>query len=1210
MADNNEDELAEETKKLANVRSQRAKTEAERLKEDLKQLKDAKKVAASAQLLKAANEAYASAMVDASADVVKHNKELIELTAKQKHLSKQFSTVSNILSGVGNEFLKGIIGIQLTVKQQSSTRALLKKEEELLKEKLSVAEKLLGGDRSSLTQQVSVAEQQKKQNAERSSLLAQEISATKAVLDELKAQLQQSSSGRAANDQKFEKLSSINKQLESELQKHQTVLSDLDEKVASGKKLTKKEKDARSQSISKIGSITKELEKNLKALDSERKSRDDVAQSNDELHSKIESLTKALSSQEDELEKVTTALSESDSAIKKLTEEQKNAEDAAKKLNLDMNALGEVIKNTKEKLGNVTQEIKLLDFESIATVTRQVERMLTSLVSGIREFQQSLGISAADAVSIGLSNLKESIDSYISALSPFGDSGAPVTFKEIRQAQIDFQDQFGEIIDSKAARQLAQQAIDMGITTKQLADARRVFMTQTANNARTAVFQVDKFIEEFRKKGLSSKVAFEAITNYSELIARNGTRFSNSFTRAAAEAKKIGVDLNKVDQIGDNIINNFEGFLEKSAELGAMGFNLDFNTLAELAESGDTGALMGELRSQLALTGKDITKLRRSEQLALSEAFGIPMSDILKLSGKDGSSGEKTIEELTTQSNGFLGTLVDFASGMAGALQTANFLLGLIALNTSVGGAGKLGGMMKSLGGRFLPGAALMLAGGSLATQGAADVKQGNTGTGIAKGALGGALGGAGVAALGGAALAALLAPITGGSSLAAYALLAGTGALAGGAYAGLAGDDVVSKSGYGKRSLVTPSGVIALNNKDNIVAYADDFAGNTRMPYGSISDMFKQFTKSGIEYGPLVESMKDKSARDRFFKNFLPTMANKATLGKAFPNATKGIDIGMRTVPTFLGTIGKNAPLPLKYMAENFKRFPFIGSVLGGAMAGKEEYDATGNMGRAVSRGLLNAGGGILGTGLGAYGGPVAAAVGGIGGSNIGDGIFKALTYQGGIKKFATDKLSSIGTNLLGKFGLGGLGSMAGGPATMIASMAGPLLNKIPIVGSTLANITQAPSKLLGSAIGKVGGLVGGLFGKKQKPATGEQPSIAQSATNSLSMLSSLFGGEAQAIAPFLGSLAPDKLQGANPLMSQLLGRTVQQQQPQAQNIEQFVQKFMELSQKNNENMIQAIRNQAINVYMDSLKVGKGVVSSAESATQMGILAMEGRTR
>jgi hypothetical protein len=44
-----------------------------------------------------------------------------------------------------------------------------------------------------------------------------------------------------------------------------------------------------------------------------------------------------------------------------------------------------------------------------------------------------------------------------------------------------------------------------------------------------------------------------------------------------------------------------------------------------------------------------------------------------------------------------------------------------------------------------------------------------------------------------------------------------------------ITGDDMVSRSGYGERTLVTPGGNVALNNSDNVVAYADDMiARNT----------------------------------------------------------------------------------------------------------------------------------------------------------------------------------------------------------------------------------------------------------------------------------------------------------------------------------------------------------------------------------------------
>jgi hypothetical protein len=50
-------------------------------------------------------------------------------------------------------------------------------------------------------------------------------------------------------------------------------------------------------------------------------------------------------------------------------------------------------------------------------------------------------------------------------------------------------------------------------------------------------------------------------------------------------------------------------------------------------------------------------------------------------------------------------------------------------------------------------------------------------------------------------------------------------------------GDDVVSRSGYGDRTLTTPNGSIALNNRDTVVAFADDMISGVRtLSLGSIA--------------------------------------------------------------------------------------------------------------------------------------------------------------------------------------------------------------------------------------------------------------------------------------------------------------------------------------------------------------------------------------
>lgn len=498
-------------------------------------------------------------------------------------------------------------------------------------------------------------------------------------------------------------------------------------------------------------------------------------------------------------------------------------------------------------------QLKIDKWTQLSKTFTIVSTALLDLVKTIRDTQNKLGISSTNAVNTIMGNFAQSVKSFFGATT--------VTGQEILSAQESFRAEFGGVITSAAAKDLAVQAKELGVTTEQLAASRRVFMTSTMGRVGEAKAQSDRFIAEFQKKGLTSKDAMETITKYSEIFARNGTRFQQSFTRAAADAKKIGVDLGKIDQIGDNIIGDFEGFLEKQAELGAMGFNLDSSRLAQLAESGDTGALFNELRSQLATTGKDITKLRRSEQLALSQAFGIPVAELQRMAGPTAGSGEQLTEQEQTNSlltiiadkAGILAGLLGSLFGLVAGVQTA--LLNRIALNT--------GGTLLGIG-KTSPSPT---AGGTTVSGTTTGPTPAAAPTSAMK-ALGGAKVGAGLGAISGVvsgiaeyqnsgnikkALGRGLANLAGsviGGALGSFIPIPGVGTYLGataGTFAAnwlvdkVFADDMISKPGYGDRKLVTPTATVALNNNDNVVAYADDMvstAANTvqMLSYGALS--------------------------------------------------------------------------------------------------------------------------------------------------------------------------------------------------------------------------------------------------------------------------------------------------------------------------------------------------------------------------------------
>jgi DNA repair exonuclease SbcCD ATPase subunit len=368
------------------------------------------------------------------------------------------------------------------------------------------------------------------------------------------------------------------------------------------------------------------------------------------------------------------------------------------------------------------------------TALNKTAKALLGLEKIIRDTQQQFGITAGQAANVKFGQLQESIKSTFNTFMTLGRE-ARVSVEEIQAAQVAFQKEFGGVISTGAAAELAQQAKEMGLSVTELANARRAFLTTTLGNVDSAIAQQERAIASFEAKGLTAKDAMEFVGKNAELVARAGTRFQDSLMRAGAVAKKIGVDLSKVNQVGDNIIGNFEGFLTSMAELGAMGFGLDAARLGMIAESGDTGALFEELRSQLAMTGKDITQLRRSEQLALSQAFGMDIAEFQRMAGIEVTGGGETMEDLQKKSNGFLERLVNLFGAAGSTLKTISTIMGGIQVLLLADISRKLGGLglLRGLGGVGRG----VIRGGRAVARGAASVAR--TATGAARRGLGAA---------------------------------------------------------------------------------------------------------------------------------------------------------------------------------------------------------------------------------------------------------------------------------------------------------------------------------------------------------------------------------------------------------------------------------------------------------------------------------------
>lgn len=273
-----------------------------------------------------------------------------------------------------------------------------------------------------------------------------------------------------------------------------------------------------------------------------------------------------------------------------------------------------------------------------------------------------------------------------------------------------------------------------------------------------------------------------------------------ALTEGVAQAKALGLSLDQVNSIAGKLLD-FESSInaELQAEL-LLGKNINLEKARLAALNNDQVTLMEEINREMG-TFEDFSNMNRIQQEAMAEAVGMTVDglsealllqqygeksqkEITDLAGEEVAArveAVKTQEAFAQLTEKLQGALVDIASGPLGDI--AKLFTDILGESTAIGIViGALGF------GKLISGIPALMAGLKA-------IKSLEIGSAVAKIY-------AGAASLG---------------PFAIPAAIAGTAALVGSiAYA--TADDYISP-GYGKRTLSTPEGTVAFNDKDTIVA-------------------------------------------------------------------------------------------------------------------------------------------------------------------------------------------------------------------------------------------------------------------------------------------------------------------------------------------------------------------------------------------------------
>tara|TARA_B100000287_G_C20651232_1_gene786991 strand:+ start:356 stop:2368 length:2013 start_codon:yes stop_codon:yes gene_type:complete len=130
--------------------------------------------------------------------------------------------------------------------------------------------------------------------------------------------------------------------------------------------------------------------------------------------------------------------------------------------------------------------------------------------------------------------------------------------------------------------------------------------------------------------GVAPQQALKDIANSTEVFAKFGNQGAEGLARAAIQARKLGLDLNKVAGSAESMLD-FQSSLNAEVEASVMlGRNINLQKARELALTGDLEGFQKEILKQVGGEA-EFNKLNILQKKALAKATGLSVTDLTKM---------------------------------------------------------------------------------------------------------------------------------------------------------------------------------------------------------------------------------------------------------------------------------------------------------------------------------------------------------------------------------------------------------------------------------------------------------------------------------------------------------------------------------------------------------------------------------------------------
>ena len=264
---------------------------------------------------------------------------------------------------------------------------------------------------------------------------------------------------------------------------------------------------------------------------------------------------------------------------------------------------------------------KLNPYLLIASAVIAVGAALIGVVKQANALSQEFGGGLQANVKIGLALKANTIRAKAFGLSA----------EQVRSSFDAIANTFGDVSVASArfSVDLARVSRNTGVSAENVANLVSLFNPLTNNSRDLSLNMVEVVSSLAQAQGVASGVLIDELASNADLFASFIGKGEKNLIKAAAAAKKVGVEFGSIVELGDGLLDITERINKEQTLSTILGKQISLERFTALNAAGDTVAAQEELARLLKNTAELSPQLRR----LFAQELGLGVADIQRLTG-------------------------------------------------------------------------------------------------------------------------------------------------------------------------------------------------------------------------------------------------------------------------------------------------------------------------------------------------------------------------------------------------------------------------------------------------------------------------------------------------------------------------------------------------------------------------------------------------